>query len=96
MGTKEQVYDLFRSEGMTPKEVSYDSFLDMYRVRIDTEGTEDRFIESYSGPGGPGSQYIDTDELKRAKARIQFSEIPDGTVVVRNKMIDSHFRIEVF
>lgn len=76
---------------MTPKEVSYDNFLDMYRVRIDTEGTEDRFIESYSD-----SKYIDTDELKQAKRRIQFSEIPDGTVVVRNKMIDSHFRIEVF
>lgn len=91
MGTKRQVYDLFRSNGMTPKEVSYDSFLDMYRVRIDTEGTEDRFIESHSD-----SKYIDTDELEEAKRRVQFSEIPDGTVVVRNKMIDSHFRIEVF
>jgi hypothetical protein len=96
MGTKEQVYNLFKSEGMNPKEVSYDDFLDMYRVRIDTKGTEDRFIESYSDSGEPDSEYIDTDELKQAKRRIQFSEIPDGTVVVRNKMIDSHFRIEVF
>lgn len=96
MGTKEQVYELFQSEGMNPKEISYDSFLDMYRVRIDVEGTENRFTKSYSDSGESEAKRIDTDEMKEAKRRIQFSEIPDGKVVVRNKTIDSHFRIEVF
>lgn len=95
MGTKEQVYDLFRSEGMIPKEISYDEFLDMYRVRLDVEDTEDRFIESHSDSGDE-VESIDTDELKEAGSRIQSSEIPDGTVIVRDIMIGSHFRIEVF
>lgn len=94
MGTKEQVCDLFQSEGVPPKEISHDDVLDMYRVNIDIEDTEDRFIESYSGSGDE-PESIDIDELKKVKSRIQFSEIPDGTVVVRDIMESSHFRIQV-
>jgi len=95
MGTKEQVYELFRSEGMTPREITHDEFLDMYCVRLDVEDTEDRFIESHSGSGDE-VESIDTDELREAGRRIQSSEISDGTVIVRDTMIGSHFRIEVF
>jgi len=97
MGTKGQIQDLFQSEGMTPKEIQYDDFLDTYHVTIGVEGTEDRFIEENpdSAVGEPDSPSVNTDKLEEMRNRIQGSELPDGTVIVRDMMIGTHFRIEV-
>ena len=96
MGTKSQIRDLFQSEGMNPKEIQHDDLLDVYRVTIGVEGTDDRFINGTpdSAEGEP-SPSVDTDKLKEMKNRIQTSDIPDGTVIVKDMMIGAHFRIEV-
>ena len=82
---------------MHPKEITYDDVLDTYDVTIDVEDTEDRFIEenSNSANGETNSQSVDVNELKDMKDRFHGSNIPDGTVIVREMMIGSHFRIEI-
>jgi hypothetical protein len=95
MGTKDQIHSLLRNEGMSPKEISYDDVLDTYRVEIDVEGTEDRFIKPYSGTGESEVESLDIEELEEAKDRLQFSEIPNGKVFVEDRMAGFRFRIRV-
>lgn len=97
MAVRGQIRELFQSKGLNPKEIRYEEVLDRYRVTIGVEGTEDRFIREPSSldNADSGAASVDTDELKSMKSRIQGSEVPDGTVIVKDMMIGSHYQIEL-
>lgn len=97
MAAKDQIHDLFQNMGMRPEKIRYNDNLDVYRVNIGVEGTEERFYRDIHEIGGsePVDFAVDTDKLKGMVSRIQGAEIPEGTVNVTDTMRDSHFRIEV-
>lgn len=92
-----ELRDLFEEHGITPEEISAKGNDNQWQVSVQVEGTDDRFIEGYSGVGNdePMGYNVDGDALDRIKPRIDGASIPSGTVKLLPDGISEGFRLRI-
>lgn len=80
----QQISRVFREHGMEPKETEYNNDTEQYRVSVQADGSDDRFLRPVGELGTEGSvdHQLDFSTVKSMRSVIHGTEIPDGVITV--------------
>ena len=82
--TEDQLRTVFRDLGMEPKEILYNEKLEKWKVSVQADGSDDRYIRTTSeiGAGGPTGAAVDNSAVRSMKPMIDETDILAGTIDV--------------